>query len=81
MKIVYLYSSLAITGGIERVLIDKMNYLVNRYGYEVYMITSDQGHTLFLISWMNESICWIYKSAFIHNTDIVDAKGFLREDV
>ena len=43
MKIVYLYSSLAITGGIERVLIDKMNYLVNRYGYEVYMITSDQG--------------------------------------
>lgn len=47
MKIVYLYSSLAITGGIERVLIDKMNYLVNRYGYEVYMITSDQGqHTI-----------------------------------
>ena len=43
MKIVYLYSSLAITGGIERVLVDKMNYLVCRYGYEVYMITSDQG--------------------------------------
>lgn len=43
MKIVYLYSSLAITGGVERVLVDKMNYLVSRYGYEVYMITSDQG--------------------------------------
>lgn len=43
MKIVYLYSSLAITGGIERVLVDKMNYLVNHYGYDVYMITSDQG--------------------------------------
>lgn len=42
MKIVYLYSSLAIMGGIERVLIDKMNYLVD-HGYEVYMITSDQG--------------------------------------
>lgn len=42
MKIVYLYSSLAITGGVERVLVDKMNYLVN-HGYEVYMITSDQG--------------------------------------
>lgn len=41
MKIVYLYSSLAITGGIERVLVDKMNYLVNHY--DVYMITSDQG--------------------------------------
>lgn len=42
MKIVYLYSSLAIMGGIERVLVDKMNYLVS-HGYEVYMITSDQG--------------------------------------
>jgi len=43
MKIVYLYPSLAIMGGIERVLVDKMNYLVGHYGYEVYMITSDQG--------------------------------------
>lgn len=43
MKIVYLYSSLAITGGVERVLVDKMNYLVNHYDYDVYMITSDQG--------------------------------------
>lgn len=42
MKIVYLYSSLAIMGGVERVLVDKMNYLVN-HGYEVYMITADQG--------------------------------------
>ena len=46
MKIVYLYSSLTIMGGIERVLVDKMNYLVNRYGYDVYMITSDQGNHL-----------------------------------
>ena len=46
MKIVYLYSSLAITGGIERVLVDKMNYLISHYGYEVYMITSDQGQHL-----------------------------------
>jgi glycosyltransferase involved in cell wall biosynthesis len=43
MKIVYLYPSLAIWGGIERILVDKMNYLVRHYGYEVYMITSDQG--------------------------------------
>lgn len=44
MRIVYLYPSIAIAGGVERVLVDKMNYLVSRYGYEVYMITSDQGH-------------------------------------
>lgn len=43
MKIIYLYPSVAIMGGVERVLVDKMNYLVSRYGYEVYMITSDQG--------------------------------------
>lgn len=43
MKIVYLYPSLAVWGGIERVLVDKMNYLVRQYGYEIYIITSDQG--------------------------------------
>ena len=43
MKIVYLYPALAIWGGIERILVDKMNFLVRQYGYEVYMITSDQG--------------------------------------
>ena len=43
MKIVFLYSSLAVVGGIERILVDKMNYLVRHYGYDVYMITSDQG--------------------------------------
>ncbi len=43
MKIVYLYPSLAIWGGIERILVDKMNFLVRHEDYEVYMITSDQG--------------------------------------
>ena len=43
MKIVYLYPSLAVWGGVERILVDKMNYLVRHYGYEVYIITSDQG--------------------------------------
>lgn len=43
MKIVYLYPSLAIWGGIERILVEKMNYMIRQYGYEVYMITSDQG--------------------------------------
>lgn len=43
MRVVYLYPALAIWGGVERILVDKMNYLVRHYGYEVYMITSDQG--------------------------------------
>lgn len=42
MKIVYVYHSLAVWGGIERILVDKMNWLV-AHGYEVVMLTADQG--------------------------------------
>lgn len=44
MRILYIFRSLAVWGGIERVLIEKMNYLSSEYGYDVYMITSDQGN-------------------------------------
>ena len=44
MRILYVFRSLAVWGGIERVLVEKMNYLSSVYGYEVYMITSDQGN-------------------------------------
>ena len=43
MRILYVFRSLAVWGGIERVLVDKMNFLVSMYGYEVYMLTTDQG--------------------------------------
>ena len=43
MKILYVYSAWAIWGGIERVLIDKMNYLADTEGYEIYTLTYDQG--------------------------------------
>lgn len=42
MRILFLFRSLAIWGGIERVLVDKMNYLSN-HGYEVFMLTTCQG--------------------------------------
>ena len=44
MKILYIFRSLAVWGGIERVLVDKMNNLVSMYGYDIYMITSCQGN-------------------------------------
>ena len=44
MRILYVFRSLAYWGGIERILVDKMNYLVTMYGYEVYMLTTDQGN-------------------------------------
>lgn len=43
MRILYITDALAVWGGIERVLSNKMNYLVEHYGYDVYVITTNQG--------------------------------------
>lgn len=42
MRILYITDALAVWGGIERVLSDKINYLVN-HGHDLYIVTSDQG--------------------------------------
>lgn len=42
MKIVYIYSTLAVTGGTEKMITEKANYLSERYGYEVTIITCFQ---------------------------------------
>lgn len=48
MKIVYLYPSLNTVGGADRIITEKANYLADRYGYEVYIITAHQlGKPLF----------------------------------
>ena len=44
MRILFVTDALAVWGGIERVLSDKMTYLVQKYGYEVYVVTADQGN-------------------------------------
>lgn len=44
MKIIYLYDSIARTGGVERIFTDKMNYLADKTCHEVYLITSSQGN-------------------------------------
>lgn len=43
MKVLYVYQTLARYGGVERVLADKMNYLASHYGYDIYILTRDQG--------------------------------------
>jgi len=43
MKLVYFFPQLARHAGAERILIDKMNYLADQYGYEVYALTYEQG--------------------------------------
>ncbi len=42
MKIIYVIDSLASKGGAERILSDKMNYMVDYFGYDVYVITCYQ---------------------------------------
>lgn len=44
MKIVYIFHAFASKAGVERILSDKMNYLVSHYGYEVTFITYEQGN-------------------------------------
>ena len=38
MKIVYIYDAIARIGGLERVLVEKMNYLAEVYKYEIFLI-------------------------------------------
>lgn len=42
MKIVYVIDSLASRGGAERILSDKMSYMAEHFGYEVYVVTCYQ---------------------------------------
>lgn len=44
MRIVYVTDALAVWGGIERVLSDKTKALVQDYGCEVYIVTTEQGN-------------------------------------
>lgn len=43
MRILYVYEHMTSYGGVERIFIDKMNYLVNYYNQEVFLLTWNQG--------------------------------------
>ncbi|MDE6012283.1 MAG: hypothetical protein K2G91_06050, partial [Prevotella sp.] len=42
MKIVYIYTALTLMGGVDRVLINKANYLADTLRYDIYIITDSQ---------------------------------------
>lgn len=44
MKILYIFRSLAVVGGVEKILVDKMNYLSQIKDYEITLITYEQGN-------------------------------------
>ena len=43
MMIVYIYPAIATKGGVERILVEKMNHLAQDKEYEVVLLTYDQG--------------------------------------
>ena len=42
MKVVYVFSTLAKTGGTERIITEKANYLAEQFGYDVIIINCYQ---------------------------------------
>lgn len=44
MKLLYINDAVAICGGLERVLVEKMNWFVKHAGYEVGLLTTNQGN-------------------------------------
>ena len=47
MKIIYIHESIAYKGGLERIFVEKMNYLADKFQYEVYLLTTSQGDVPF----------------------------------
>jgi glycosyltransferase involved in cell wall biosynthesis len=47
MKLLYVTDAFAVFGGMERVLADKMNYLAEHLGYEIVILTVNQGEHAF----------------------------------
>lgn len=45
MRLLYLADAMAVYGGIERVLADKMNWLAESSDFDVYLLTADQGNS------------------------------------
>ena len=43
MRLLYINDAVAIYGGLERVLVEKINWLVEQDNYEVYLLTANQG--------------------------------------
>ena len=57
MKILYVYEHMTKYGGVERIFIDKMNYLVNYYDEEVFLLTWNQG-SLQIPFKLDEKVCY-----------------------
>ena len=57
MKILYVNDAFAIWGGIERILVEKANYFADVYGYDVHIVTVNQGSHPILFP-INSNVCY-----------------------
>lgn len=48
MNIVYIHRSLTVIGGLERILVDKMSFLAEKYNYNIWFITYEQCNRPFI---------------------------------
>lgn len=58
MKIVYVYPTLASWGGVERILVDKMNLLTRSGDYDVFALTYNQGQHQVPFQ-LDDRVCYI----------------------
>ena len=65
MKIIYVTDAFAVCGGIERVLADKMNYLVENNGYQLTLVTVNQGEHPLSFN-LHHSVCHIDLQVRMH---------------
>lgn len=57
MRLLYITDALAIWGGVERILVDKANYLADNYGYDVHLVTVNQGSHPILFP-LSKKVCY-----------------------
>ena len=43
MKILYVIDTIVNWGGLERIIVEKVNYLAENYDFEMHIVTVDQG--------------------------------------
>ena len=44
MRLLYIVNAVAVHGGLERILIDKVNWLAEKSGHKIHVVTFDQGN-------------------------------------
>lgn len=76
MTVLYLSHSIENWGGIERILVDKMNYLADKCDLDVYLLTTDQGYNLIPFDLSNSIIYEDLGMLFIECIDIMDLNVF-----